>query len=150
MRLTKRAGFTFIEILIVMVIIGIVAAVSIPRLRGSQNSLNVRSARAAMQTLVAKTRAAAIQRGCAATLHLVAGQAWVTTCRIRTTGGTLDTLGGIENLASRYNVTMAQSADSLRFDARGINSLFQATTVRFTSSSVTDSVRINTVGKVVR
>jgi type II secretory pathway pseudopilin PulG len=135
----------------VLIIISAVAAVAIPRLRGNNEKQGVRASRAALQTLIAKARAAAIQRGCPATVRLVApGTVWITTCRIRTTGGTLDTLGGIENLAARYTVVMATSVDSIRFDPRGLNSTFQQAVVRFTAGSITDSVNVNAVGKVVR
>ena len=151
MRLHGKAGFTVLEILIVLIIISTVAAVAIPKLRGNQEKQGVRSSRAALQTIIAKARGAAIQRGCASTVRLVApGQVWVTSCRLSSTGGTLDTLGGIENLAARYTVVMATSVDSIRFDPRGLNSTFQQAVVRFTAGSITDSVNVNAVGKVVR
>lgn len=150
MRVTRTSGFTALEVLIVMIIIGIVAAIAIPRLRGVQEQQNVRSSRAALQTLVAKARAAAIQRGCAGTLHLVApGRVWVTACRISPTGGTLDTLGVIDDLAARYNVTMATSVGQIQFDARGLSATYVPAVIQFTAGSVIDSVRVNSVGKVV-
>ena len=147
---TNNKGFTVTEILIVMIIIGVMAAIAIPRLRGSTEKQGVRSSRAALQTLVAKARGAAIQRGCPSTLHLVApGRVWVTACRMTAVGGTLDTLGTIENLAARYAVAMTSSRDSLRFDPRGINSTYQTVSIRFTAGAYTDSVNVNAVGKVV-
>jgi prepilin-type N-terminal cleavage/methylation domain-containing protein len=151
MRLQDKAGFTVLEILIVLIIVSAVAAVAIPRLRGNTEKQGVRASRAAMQTFIAKARAAAIQRGCPATIRLVPpGTVWITSCRMSSTGGTLDTLGGIENLAARYTVVMSTSVDSIRFDPRGLNSTFQQATVRFTAGSITDSVKVNAVGKVVR
>lgn len=149
--LRSRAGFTVLEILIVMIIIGVVAAVAIPRLRGSREQLGVRSSRAAVTTLVAKARGSAVQRGCPATLHLRSpGRVWVTVCRLRAVGGTLDTVGTIEDLAVRYDITMASTVDSVRFDPRGINAMMVPVTVRFTAGTISDSVRVNAVGKVVR
>jgi len=148
----RRAGFTFVEILIVMIIIGIAAAMGIPRIRSSIQKQNVRSARAAIQMMVAKARATAVQRGCRATLQLrAAGTAWVTACRTSTIGATstLDTLGGVELVASRWNVTMSETVDSVRFDPRGLNVDYQQTIVRFASGSISDSVIINQLGKVV-
>jgi prepilin-type N-terminal cleavage/methylation domain-containing protein len=147
----SRAGFTAIEILIVMIIIGAVAAVAIPRLRGSQEKMGVRSSRAAVTTLVAKARGIAVQRGCPATLHLRStGRVWVTVCRLRAAGGTLDTVGTIEDLGARYAITMTPSVDSVRFNPRGMNAMMVPVTVRFTAGTESDSVRVNVVGKVVR
>ena len=151
-RRSGQAGFTVLEILIVLIIISVVAAIGIPRLRGSQEKQGVRSSTAAIQTLIAKARGSAVQRGCHATLRLVApGRVWVTSCRMTpVAGSTIDTIGPVENLASRYTVVMSTSVDSIRFDPRGINSLLAPVTVRFTAGSYTDSVRVNAVGKVVR
>ena len=49
----RNRGFTAIEILMVMIIIGVLAAFGIPRLRNSLEKQNVRSAKALFATLVA-------------------------------------------------------------------------------------------------
>jgi len=148
----RQRGFTFVEILIVMVLIGIIASLGIPRIRGAMEKQNVRSARVAAGTIVVKARAAAIQRGCASAVHFVAGTAgriWVTTCKTNTTVG-LDTLGGMEQIAARYNVTFTPTTDSVRYMPNGLALNNNASTVlRFTSSGNKDSVVINSVGKVV-
>ena len=149
----RRSGFTFVEILIVMIIMGLMAALGIPRIRDAVLKQNVRSARAAVATMVAKARAAAVERGCRATLQLRAtGRAWVTACRTSAIGatGALDTLGGVENVSGRWSVTMSETRDSVRFDPRGLNVDYQITVVRFVSGSIQDSVLINQLGKVVR
>jgi prepilin-type N-terminal cleavage/methylation domain-containing protein len=148
----RQRGFTFIEILIVMVLIGIIASLGIPRIRGAIEKQNVRSARVAASTLVVKARAAAIQRGCASAIHFTSGTngtVWVTTCKVNAVG--VDTLGGLERLAARYNLTLTASADSVRFMPNGVSLGNNANIVlRFTSNAVSDSVVINPVGKVVR
>ncbi len=148
----RQRGFTFVEILIVMVLIGIIASLGIPRIRGAIEKQNVRSARVAVGTIIVKARAAAIQRGCAAAVHFTSGTSgtiWVTTCK--TTAAGLDTLGGIERIAGRWNVTFTASADSIRFMPNGVSLGNAANTVlKFTSNGNSDSVMVNTVGKVVR
>ena len=71
----RTRGFTFIEVLIVMVLIGIIAALGIPRIRDAIQKNNVHGARAALGTLVAKARGAAVQRGCRSAIHFTSGTA---------------------------------------------------------------------------
>jgi len=56
--------------------------VRVPRLRGSLEKQNVRNSKAAIATLVATARSVAVQRGCAATLHMSADSVWVTACGV--------------------------------------------------------------------
>jgi prepilin-type N-terminal cleavage/methylation domain-containing protein len=150
----NRRGFTFIEILIVMILIGLVSAMMFPRLRTAFGSTNVRGARAALGTLAAKARAAAVARGCRSSIHFTSGidgTVWVTVCKVKTSG--LDTLGGIEHLASRFNVILTSTSDSVTFAPSGISFDNVLTILRISTpppGNVTDSVMINQVGKVVR
>src|SRR5256884_3878425 len=77
----QRSGFTTIEMVIVVVLIGLIAAIGFPKIRQSLDKANVRSARAAVGTLAATARAAAIQRGCPGVIHVLPthAPAWVTT-----------------------------------------------------------------------
>ena len=148
----RTRGFTFIEVLIVMVLIGIIAALGIPRIRDAIQKNNVRSARAAIGTLVAKARGAAVQRGCKSAIHFTqgtAGKVWVTACKT-TNSALTDTLGGVEQLAVRYNLTLTAGADSVTFMPNGVSPDNTLTVLRVSSNGITDSVMINQVGKVVR
>jgi len=147
----KRSGFTTIEMVIVVVLIGIIAAIGFPKIRRSLDKANVRSARAAVGTLAATARAAAIQRGCPGVIHFVATNAtvWVTTnCPTK-----VDTVSGVQQLATRFNVTLTASRDSVRYDPRGLSldNLASNTVITFTGSvgSNVDSTVINPLGKVV-
>ena len=138
-----------IELLMVIVIVGALTAFGFPRIRDSIQKQNARSARVAATVLVAKARAAAVGRGCLTSFEARSdGRLWVTSCRTDNVAG-LDTLGGIENLAARYNVTVSPSQSTLTFDPRGLAS-GGTMRIRFTSSSSSDSIFINQVGKVVR
>ncbi len=148
----RTNGFTTIEMVIVIVLMGIVAAMAFPRIRGALERQSVRSARAAAQTFVVKARAAAVQRGCRGVLHVRSdGRVWVTICTTTPGGGrTLDTLGPIDSLGARYKVQVAPSRDSIEFDPRGMKIGFQRVVVVFSNAAIRDSLVVNEVGKVVR
>ena len=146
-------GFSAIELLVVFVIIGIIAAFGIPRVRSTVLKSNVRSAKAAMGTLVAKAKAVAVARGCNATMTLDATGGTVSISVCADTGTGTQILGGVDSLAARFNVVMAPSSNTLQFDPRGLATNFATLTVVFasaTSSSIRDSVIINQLGQVVR
>ena len=154
----KRSGFTTIEMIIVVVIIGVIAAIGFPKIRGTLDKTNVRSARVYLSTQLITARATAVQRGCYAVLHFTSGASgaiWVTACPRRMPGaGTVDTIGGVESLAARYNVTLTATRDSVRFDPRGLSTdgAGVTTTVQIVGNiaSNSDSIFINPLGKVVR
>src|SRR5207302_11311725 len=89
----KRSGFTTIEMVIVVVLIGLIAAIGFPKIRQSLDKVNVRSARSAVSTLAATARSAAIQRGCPGVIPFVATNAtgWGTT----RSAATVDTVSGV-------------------------------------------------------
>jgi prepilin-type N-terminal cleavage/methylation domain-containing protein len=152
--MTKR-GFTLIEMIIVLLLMGVIGAMLFPRLRDAFEKTNVRGARAALGTLAAKARATAVARGCRSALHFSSGadgSVWVTVCKVNTAAG-IDTLGGVEHLASRFNVLLTASRDSVVYAPSGVSFDNVQTILRLSSpppGSVRDSVMINQVGKVVR
>ncbi len=150
----RNSGFTFVEILIVMILMGIIAALGIPRVKDAIEKTNVRAARVTFSTYVTMARASAVQRGCTATLNMTSGASgtvWVTACpRLRPGPGTIDTLGNIEQLSARYGITLSASGGSVRYSPRGMNQDNSTITVWFWNSTGKDSVVINQMGKVVR
>jgi prepilin-type N-terminal cleavage/methylation domain-containing protein len=152
----NKRGFSFIEIMIVMVIIGVVASFGIPRIRDAVLKTNIRSARVGFSVLAVKARQAAVARGCRGVVHITAGTSgtvWVTVCQLTATGNVgaaVDTLGSIEQLAARYGVSIATTADSIQYDPRGISIGYTQAIVRFTASgtSAMDSAVVNAIGKV--
>jgi prepilin-type N-terminal cleavage/methylation domain-containing protein len=150
----NKRGFSAIELLVVFVIIGIIAAFGIPRIRTTVLKSNVRSAKAAMGTLVAKARAVAVARGCNTTMTLTSGTTGTVSISVCADTGTgTQILGGVDSLAARFSVAMAPSASTLQFDPRGLATNYATLVVVLasaTASSIRDSVIINQLGQVVR
>ncbi len=151
----NKRGFTAIELIMVFVIIGIIAVFGFPKIRSAVTKSNVRSAKVALGTLVVKARAAAVARGCNATITLTSGTSGtvsISVCNVNGTGNQI--LGGVDSLAARYNVTMTPSAGTLTFDPRGLSTSYATLVVGFSATSlsnmISDSVIINQLGEVVR
>ena len=151
----KRSGFTTIELIITIVIIGLIAAIGFPTIQRTLDKTNVRSTRVALSTYAAMARGAAVQRGCRATFHVTSGadsRMWVTACRLDVPTA-LDTVGQVKNVYSDFKVTLTATGDSVRYDPRGLSLESVNTIVHFTGNvaSNKDSVVINMyTGKVVR
>lgn len=150
----NKRGFSAIELLTVLVIVGIITAFGIPRIRSAVIKSNVRSAKVSLGTLVVKARAAAVSRGCTATMTLTSGPTGtvsISVCNVNGTGTQI--LGGVDSLAARYNVAMLPSTSTLAFDPRGLAVDYTTLVVRLmstSSSSIRDSVIVNPLGQVVR
>jgi prepilin-type N-terminal cleavage/methylation domain-containing protein len=145
----NKRGFSFIEMLVVMILIGIIASLAIPRLRGSLEKQNIRSAKALLATLVATARAVAVQRGCPATLNMTVDSVWVTACGVNPVAASVQ-VGTKKLVGEEFQVTLSPTAASIVYDPRGIQTQFLTTTVSIIGPTYRDSVIINQLGKVVR
>jgi len=142
-----RSGFSLAEILLVLVLIGLVSVLIIPKLGASYAKTQVAAARARITALAGRARLVAISRSCADTLHVSSGTngvAWITVCAFF--GAGVDTETVADQVASRYGVTIASSRNFV-FDPRGMFiSAFPSVVI--TKSSVSDSVVIGASGRV--
>ena len=151
----SRSGVTFLELMVVVTIMGVIALIGYPKIKDAIQKTNLRAARAAGGTYVATARQAAIQRACRGVVHVSpsAGTMWVTVCpRMSTTGsGSIDTVGVVSRLGMLYGVTISGTRDSVQFDPRGLSlDNSTTTTIRFaTATGSRDSVMVNQLGKVV-
>lgn len=145
----RNAGFTMLEIMVVVILIAVLTALALPKLTTAAQKSNIRSTRLELSSMVVRARAAAIQRGCVDSLHLNSTSAWVTACQV--SGSARDTVGPVDRIGSRFGVTLGGKTD-FGFDPRGLLVGFSGGTITITgtggNSGFSDSVVINNVGKV--
>ena len=145
----KRKGFTLIELIVVVGLIGFLSVLLFPTLAGTLQKQDVRAARDAVASLHGKARANAVRKGLNTTLHLTSGVIYITSAHPVT--GVLDTLsGGVQNLATRWGVGWVTSRDSLVFDSRGLGIESSATTIIVSKSGFADTVEVSRIGRVRR
>lgn len=145
-----RSGFTLVELMIVVSLMGIMTMFAYPKLRGSTSSLAVRSARQQAAEMLIIARAAAVQNGSDARFIRSGNVLRV----IVDSSGTFVTLSA-RDLYTQHGVTVAVAGttphDTVRFDARGqAIGLTSAETIRFTNAAAKDSLCVSKLGKVAR
>lgn len=148
----RHNGFSTIEMLIVVVIIGIIATIGYPRIRDSIAKADRRAARSAVRTYLVTARSAAVARGCRSSFHFTQGpnsRMWVTSCTV--TGAGRDTLAGPDQLEDRWGVRLLSGKDSITYDGRGVRVTFVETTIKIRDKQDNDrdSVVVNQLGKVI-
>lgn len=150
--MSRRDGFTLIEMLTVVVVISAVSLISFPRVRTAKYKSELRSARTSVASMYAKARSAAIQYNRATILAFNGPSAVVlaTPRLVAAAGSTVDTVGRVNNLYAAHGVTVATTDDSLRVDPRGFGSNASSVTVRLTKSEFTDSVVIGGYGRLIQ
>ena len=151
----RSNGFTIVEMLTVLVVVGAMSIIGFPKIRSAIEKQNFRSARGAVGSYVVAARAAAITRGCRSTVYFVNGvnsRMWATTCRSQIGALGRDTIAKPEFPEQRWSVRLQSAADSIVFDPRGMRVTLTATTIklRTTANVDRDSVVINELGKVER
>src|SRR6476646_2759265 len=145
----RRSGFTLVELLIVMTLMGIMGMYAYPKLRGSTANWSTRSARQQVTSRLIVAPAAAVQNGSEARFIRSGNVVRVT----------VDSNGTNVTLASRdlyrdHGVTFTTGGaarDTMRFDPRGVAiGLTGAAMYKFTNATVKDSICVSKLGKVAR
>lgn len=146
----RDSGFTVIEMLIVVVLVGILTSVSLPYFRGSSSKSSVRGAMDAISSMHAVAKATAIGRGRLARLVLDPGAGTAVVVANKAVGTGVDTIGVVENLATRFTVRFTTTRDTLTFTPRGISSDLTGTTIVVIRSTFSDTITVSAAGRLTR
>ncbi len=152
---SRSAGFTVIELLIVLVIFGALLAIAVPRLLESFKGAKTRSAVNQFVSAHGLARATAIRYGRVGELHIDAGNArfWIEVDTSQA-GGVTDTVSTIRDVGGGQFV-MTSDRTLVCFDGRGLATISGAceagdVTVTFSLAGRTDTVTVSSLGKVLR
>ncbi len=149
----RGKGFTLVEMLIVLTVMGVIAAVALPSLATAYRQRATRGAVDRLAMAHSLARATAIRFGRVAELHIDAANSrfWV---EVDTSGtGIRDTVGLINGPGGQ--VTMSSNRSLLCFDARGLTTTRGVcesgdVLVQFSLLGRTDTLQTTVLGKVLR
>ena len=144
-------GFTLIEMLIVMVIIGLVSLISLPRLNRAFAQSNVVSAKARLAALYNVARATAVSSNQTATLRFNGNQVMVYATprrKLPIGANTLDTIVRPTDLSTSFGVTLSGGYDSVRIASSGLG--MDSAAVVLTKYTSVDTLYISRYGRVLK
>jgi prepilin-type N-terminal cleavage/methylation domain-containing protein len=152
----RRRGFTLLEVIIVMALLAVVAAMGAPKLSAALRRRTTQAAADQFVTAHSLARGTAVRYGRVAQLHVDAAQTlfWVD---VDTSAKGIGQRGTIWNVRSLAQPSLVMSSDRslLCFDARGLPLVLGAcepadATVIFTLREKADTVIIAALGKILR
>ena len=150
----SRYGFTLVETLIVVVILGLIVLIGFPKVSEAMVRSDLRSARTTVINLVATARAAAVQSNRLTWVKFEGNSAYVIARPRLTVGGAgdCDTVGRVQDLSAQYKVGLAADEDSIRFDPRGFGAWETGANVAVVLSRAghTEGIAIDGLGRVTK
>ena len=144
MQITRR-GFTLAEILTVIVIMGVVMMMTLPKMGHINDRNQMRSAKDGISARLAAARAAAIATGRQSFFYSEGDSIRVTASN----GSTQVAKGTTINLKRQFGVSVISPTFSIMFDGRGMTS-GTSHVIKFTRSSIADSICVSAIGLINR
>ena len=149
-----RNGFTLVETLIVVVLLGLIVLIGFPKISSAMSQADLRSARTTLVNLVATARASAVQSNRRTWIKFEGNTAHVLARpRIDGVGGAAgaDTVGTIHDLADQYKVAVTPGLDSIQFDPRGFGTdLGGSTSIVVSRDGHSSTITIDGLGRVTK
>ena len=152
-RLISRNAYTLAELLIVIAIVGILTAVTLPRYGKIRDQGQMASATTRFTRAVMAARQSAIQRGKPAYFKTNNSRIWVT---LDTTGNNTDSVivTSVLSLTDMYGVEVTGPSGlvSIAYDPRGVSTQASKQTFYFrhTGSGRQDSLCVSRLGNTIR
>ena len=143
----NRKGFTAIEMALVTTIVGLMAAVALPKFGQMREQAELNSAKRQLITQLGAARASAVQRNRSVQLHTDGAEIWLTT-----------DVGGVETEIARrsrpydqFDVKVEASNDPITFDPRGFATGLPITGAKYLlyRADRADSVCVTRFGTIV-
>jgi len=145
----RRHGFSLIEMLIVMVVIGLTSLIALPKLNAAFTHSNIISAKSKLASLYSIARSTAVSSGQTAILRVNGNQVYVyARPRLKAGAGTVDTITTPTNLSTQFGVTLSGGVDSVRISPNGLG--LDSAVIILTKSSWLDTVIISRYGRVLK
>lgn len=146
----NRRGFTLIETMVVIVVMGLTLMLGFPRLRSAMVNSNVRGARNTVAALHSRARAAAVERSRATALWFNGSRVAVvaTPRQVALAGSTHDTLGAVVDLNAEYGVALTVAGDPIGFDPRGVGTNTNPATLQVEKYGHTATLTISPFGRL--
>jgi len=142
----NRRGFSLVELLIVVVLIGAISSFAIPLVRRGMEAGRVSGARIAITTMNAKARAVAVQQS-RMVRFIVSGNEIRLVSLQPVTGAV--TVVEQRNLNTAYGVSVASTRDTLFYDPRGLGLQNSSTTIAVSRpGGFADTVVITSLGGI--
>ncbi|MEP6590666.1 MAG: GspH/FimT family pseudopilin [Gemmatimonadota bacterium] len=139
-----RQGFSLIELLLVIVVIGTLLAITAPRIATALSRRSVTGATAGMDALLRRARASAIQTRLPATITFASGVATVTV----DSAGTAKLVGQPLNFPAQYGVAVTPSSNTLRIEPTGLILTGTPFSMVATKSGAADTTVVTGYGRI--
>lgn len=152
MKSTKRFGFTLVELMVVVAMLGIIVAVTTPRVIRVRERSDLRAARDEIATALAMARSAAVQKGITANFILRNDSVQV---RLSNDQVILPVRALFELYDAKVEMTLdgaAKATDTLTFDSRGFGMRTSTGATKYTVriGSITSDVCVSRLGLVTK
>lgn len=149
-------GFSLVDLIVAIVLIGVFAAIALPRISTNRSRFAVRHAADEFVSAHQMARAIALRSGRVAQIQIDpdANRFWVVVDTSVARTGALDTIGPVRDM-SQHKVTFTSTKTLLCFDGRGLATpVWECptadATLIFSGGEYSDTVRTTLTGKVLR